>query len=98
MKDEKKKTTLTRQIDNGEAASRTLLELEGAFNALEKDCYQTFSESEIHDDDGRKTCRIYLRVMQDVKQRFITAVRHGDAAQKELIRINKPHLKEIKNG
>lgn len=94
---EDKTTKLNRQIDSGDAASRTMQELEGAFKALEQDCYDAFRRSELHDDEGRKACRLYLRVMDDVKQRFTLAIRNGDAARKELINLNEPKVRDI-NG
>lgn len=94
---EDKKTKLTRQIDRGQVAQTILSELEGAFDALEEECFETFRKSEIHDDDGRLACRLYLRVMDDVKGRFTRAVRDGEVARKELIRLNKPKVREI-NG
>lgn len=92
---EDKKTTLTRQIDRGHAAQAVLTELEQAFDALEKDCFDTFRKSEIHDDSGRLACRLYLRVMDDVKGRFTLAVRKGEAARKELVRINEPKVSAL---
>jgi hypothetical protein len=92
-----KKTTLTRQVDRGQAAQTVLNELEQAFDALEQDCFDTFRKSEIHDNDGRLSCRLYLRVMDDVKGRFTLAVRKGEAARKELIRINTSKVRKI-NG
>jgi hypothetical protein len=96
MNDEKK-TKLARQTERGDAAARVLEELEGAFDALEKDCFETFRKSDIHDDAGRNACHLYLRVMDDVKSRFTLAVRHGEAARKELISINKSKVRQI-NG
>lgn len=98
MTDDKKNAKLTGQIDRGVAAEAVLHELEGAFDALEKDCFDTFRGSEIHDNDGRTACRLYLRVMDDVKSRFTQAVRTGDAARKELIKINEPKVRDINDG
>ena len=92
---DEKKTKLTRQIDTGDAANAVLTELEQAFNALEQDCFETFRKADIHDDDGRRACSLYLRVMEDVKQRFIHKVRTGDAARKELIQLNEPKVSDI---
>lgn len=85
---EDKKAKLARQIDRGARAEQTLQDLDEAFKALKQDCYDTFASSDLHDDEGRKTCRIYLRVLEDVELRFKTATRTGKAAQKELIRLN----------
>ena len=94
---DEKKTKLTRQIDTGEAANAVLTELEQAFEALEQDCFETFKNAAVHDDDGRRACSLYLRVMEDVKQRFVHKVRTGSAARKELIQLNEPKVSKI-NG
>lgn len=82
---------LRSQVDRGETARVVLAELEKAFEALEKDCFATFRASNVHDDAGRKTCRLYLQVLDDVRTRFRVAVISGEAAHKELIRIKKPN-------
>ena len=78
---------LRSQVDRGETARVVLAELEKAFEALEKDCFSAFTQSDIHDDHGHKACRLYLKVLDDVRTRFTVAVRTGEAAHKELIRI-----------
>jgi len=87
MTDESK---LRSQTDRGETARVVLAELEKAFKALEEDCFKTFAVSDIHDDAGRKTCRLYMKVLDDVRTRFKVAVVAGEAAHKELIRIKEP--------
>jgi hypothetical protein len=81
---------LRSQVDRGEVARGVLAELEKAFKALEEDCFATFKASDVHDDAGRRTCRLYLKVLDDVRTRFAVAVRTGEAAHKELIRIKEP--------
>lgn len=81
---------LRSQVDRGTTARIVLAELEKAFKALEEDCFKTFKSSDIHDDAGQKTCRLYLKVLDDVRTRFTVAVRKGEAAHKELIRIKEP--------
>ena len=84
---EEKSQKLTEQTDRGLKATATLVALGDAFEALEADCFDTFRNSDVHDDEGRKTCRIYLKVLDDVKARFVSAVITGDAARKELVNI-----------
>lgn len=81
---------LRSQVDRGETARVVLAELEKAFKALQEDCFATFAASDIHDDAGRKTCRLYMKVLDDVRTRFVVAVRTGEAAHKELIRVKTP--------
>jgi hypothetical protein len=85
-------TKLREQQDRGATAALILRELDAAFSALERDCFETFKNSDIHDDAGRKTCRLYLKVVEDIRQRFTQAVLTGEAARKELIRL-KDHSK-----
>jgi hypothetical protein len=77
-------------VDRGETARVVLAELDKAFAALREDCFNTFAQSDIHDDAGRKTCRLYLKVLDDVRTRFTVAVRTGEAAHKDLIRVKDP--------
>lgn len=88
MKDEKR-TKLSDQVDRGLRGQAVLDSLDEAFDALEADCFDTFKKSELHDDEGRKACRLYIRVMEDVKKRFTKAVRTGEAARKELIKLTE---------
>ena len=94
---EDKKTKLTRQIDRGAAAEAVLTELEQAFDAMEKDCFETFRKADVHDDNGRRACTYYLRVMEDVRKRFTQSVITGNAARKELINLNTDKVRQI-NG
>lgn len=83
---------LRSQVDRGETARVVLAELEKAFKALEDDCFKTFAASDIHDDSGRKTCRLYMKVLDDVRTRFRVAVFSGEAAHKELVRIKPRNI------
>lgn len=83
-------STLRDQIDRGERASVALKELQGAMEDLEKKCFETFRNSDMHDDIGRRSCRYYLRVLDDVRQRFELHIRQGKDANKQLIRLKDP--------
>jgi hypothetical protein len=83
---------LRSQVDRGETARVVLRELEGAHKALEQQCFETFRSSEIHDDEGRKACRLYLKVLDDVVSRFAYFVTTGEEAHKELIRLRDPNV------
>ncbi len=94
-----RESNLRNQIDRGQTSEIVLKELEKAFEALENDCFNTFKSSDVHDDDGRKTCRLYLKVLEDVVERFRYSVINGKAASKELISIKKPsRLRKVING
>jgi len=86
---EEKMIRLAGQVDRGLRGQAVLDALEPAFAALEADCFDVFKKSDLHDDDGRRVCRVYIRVMEDVKIRFIKAVRTGEAARKELIKLKE---------
>lgn len=96
MADESK---LRDQVDRGERASVVLKELDEAFKSLEQQCFETFRNSDMHDDAGRKAARYYLRVMDDVKDRFRSAVINGGNAHKELVRMKEPNrFRKVING
>ena len=80
---------LMEQTERGRRASMVLEDIKIAFDALEADCFDTFKNSELHDDEGRKDCRIYMRVLEDVKERFEDAVNTGEAARKSLTKIGE---------
>ena len=86
---EEKMIRLAGQVDRGLRGQAVLDALEPAFDALEADCFDAFKKSDLHDDDGRRVCRVYIRVMEDVKIRFTKAVRTGEAARKELIKLKE---------
>lgn len=81
------KSKLTEQTDRGQRSEIVLQELDGAFTALEADCFDSFKNSDIHDDEGRLACRIYLRILDDVKSRFEYAVQNGEVARKALTEL-----------
>ena len=83
------KTKLSEQVMQGQNARAALDALEDAFTALEAKCFDTFRRSAMHDDDGRKMCRVYLRVLEDVKARFAVAINNGEMANKELLRMKE---------
>lgn len=83
------KTKLREQVVQGQNAQAAFNALEDAFTALEAKCFDTFRRSAMHDDDGRKMCRVYLRVLEDVKARFAVAMNNGEIANKELLRLKE---------
>lgn len=96
---QRKERTLREQQGQGERAELVLKALAPVFEQLEKDCFSTFRKSDIHDDRGRATCRIYLRILDDVKERFEQQVRTGAVASRQLVEIKpKPLLKRITSG
>ena len=96
MADESK---LHNQMERAERAEIALEELDAAMKALEADCFEVFKTSDIHDDNGRKMCRLYLRVLSDVHGRFARAVQTGKAAHTELLRLRgESKIKRFING
>lgn len=76
-----------------------LKELDKAFDAIEQQVFETFRSSDIHDDTGRQTCRLYLKVLDDVKERFKRYVIDGENSRKELVRLKKQSvMKRIFRG
>lgn len=78
------------QMAVGDRAQLVLNELKGVFDALENECFRAFSTSSVHDDAGRRMCRLYLQVMEDVHERLRSAVVTGENAQRELMRAKDP--------
>jgi hypothetical protein len=56
----------------------------------------TFRQSDLHDTPGHRACRYYLRVLDDVFQRFENFVRSGEDARKELVRMKPTIVERIK--
>ena len=94
------KTTRLRLIqDRGARADIALKELEGARKALEQQVFDSFRGSDVHDAKGHQAQRFYLKVMDDVFERFEYFVRTGEDARKELIRMKRPSLvQKVKNS
>lgn len=86
---------LHNQMERAERVQVALDELEEAFKALEADCFEAFRQSDIHDDAGRKTCRLYLRVLDDVRGRFTKALHTGKAARGRLADIKESKIKRF---
>lgn len=87
MSDESK---LRDQVDRGERARLLRDELKTARQALEKDCFEAFRRSDVHDDNGRTMCRLYLKVLDDVFERFERFIVTGEAAHKEIVSLKDP--------
>ena len=81
---------LREQADRGANAEMVLRELDAAFKQLEERIFSTFRESDVHDANGQKMCRLYLKVLDDVISRFKQFVRTGEDAGKELVRLKDP--------
>lgn len=74
------------QEDLGRRSRITLKVLDKVFEDLEAECFEAFRSSAPEDDEGRKNCNLYLRVMDDVKDRLERATIAGENARKELIK------------
>jgi hypothetical protein len=62
-------------------------ELQEVCAGLEADVMATFNDADIHDIEGLVACKMYLRVLEDIKSRFDLAIQNGHYASKELIRL-----------
>ncbi len=101
MSDKKKierQGRLMDKIDRGGRAQIALEEIDAAVNDLRDRCFKTFCKSDFNDDEGRRNTRIYMQILEDVENRFQQAVRTGEIARKELITINEPNVRDIKNA
>ena len=75
---------LAEQTERGRRAAIVLEELKSAAKDLELQCFDTFKSSKISDDKGRLACRLYIRVLEDIMDRFEYAVVNGETARKKL--------------
>lgn len=89
---DQKSERLRDQVDRGERARIVLAELKDAKEALEQQVFDSFRRSDVHDSKGHQAQRFYLRVLDDVFQRFEQFVITGEDARKELVRIKSPSI------
>jgi hypothetical protein len=82
-------TKLMEQTERGRRSAMVLEDLDTAFDALEEQCFDTFKGAPIHDNDGMLACRLYMKVLSDVKDRFELFVTTGEIARKDLARLSK---------
>ena len=87
MSDGEKTHKLMEQTDKGQKSETLLHTLKDAFEVLDEQCYEKFRESSVHDHEGHMACALYMKVLDDVKDRFELAVVDGKAARKELIHL-----------
>lgn len=80
---------LTKQTEKGRTAELLKSELNEAFSALEEQCFEKFKESSIHDNEGHMAVRVYLKVLEDVKDRFELSMVNGNIARKELVSLRE---------
>ena len=62
--------------------------LKESIEELRKQCFDTFANSEIHDNEGHRACRMYLRVLDDVESRFRAVIAGGESAKRKLVSVN----------
>ena len=85
--------------DRGARAAIALKEWDGARKALEQQIFDSFRGSDVHDAKGHQAQRFYLKVMDDVFERFEHFVITGEDARKDLIRMKRPSLvQKVKNS
>lgn len=87
LPEDERKKLLAEIMDRGERAKVIWAEIEEVFKALEADALKTFRKSDLHDTEGLRAARYYLRVLDDVKQRFDLAVHRGKIADHKLERM-----------
>ena len=92
VSDKEKVTRLHEQINSGLDDARLLQRIDSVFSEIEEKCIATFRKSDMHDVVGWRTCKNYMRVLDDVRKRCEHNIRRGDTAQKELIRLKDPSI------
>ena len=81
-------TNLSDQTERGRRASIVLEDIALAVADLEEQCFDVFKRSDLDDDAGRKNCRMYLRVLEDITDRFEFAVINGEISRKKLAEMS----------
>lgn len=76
--------------ERGRRAEVAQQELDRIFTELEEDCYDAFRWSDIDDDEGRRNCRLYLKVLDDIKGKLTVAISTGEVARLEIVGGNNP--------
>lgn len=77
------------RLDRSHRAETAMSFLEEAMKDLENQCIQKFRDSSLHDAEGHKAAKYYLRVLDDVRGRFASAIRDGKVANHDLVRMKK---------
>lgn len=96
---EERKDKLRTIQDRGARADIVLKELKDSKEALEKQVFDSFRGSDVHDAKGHQAQRFYLKVLDDVFSRFEHFVMTGEEARKELVRMKRPTiLQKVRNG
>ena len=90
--DKEKVTRLHAQINSGLDDAQLLQRIEGLFGEIEAQCFATFRKSDINDTAGQRSCKYYMRVLDDVRKRCEHNIRRGETAHKELIRLKDPSI------
>lgn len=86
-----KEAKLHEQVTRGETAKIVLKELDDAHAALRKRITDTFCQSRIEDDAGRKNLRLHMLALDQVINYFKHHVRTGEEAHVELTRLKDPN-------
>lgn len=97
MSDQKQRTKQREQIDRGETAEIVLKELERSFDAMKKQCFDTFVKSEVDDDYGRLSCWHHMKVLENTRSRFEREIVTGKNARRQLTNL-KPKLQTVKSS
>jgi hypothetical protein len=75
----------------GQLASAEKLFNELIFEPLRNASKNTFEQSDLHDEVGQRSCRYYLEVLKDIRERCRVLVQTGEDARKELLRLKEPN-------
>lgn len=86
------------QAARGDRCAALRQELEETFADLERECFETFRRSDVHDASGHRACRMYLRVLDDLRDRLTHKIVTGEASKKELLTMRESRLKRVFNG
>ena len=75
----------------GQLANAEQLFNEHVLDHLRETAKNTFEKSDLHDEVGHRSCRYYLEVLKDIRERCRVLVQTGIDANKELLRLKEPN-------
>jgi hypothetical protein len=75
-------------VDRGAKTDFVRAEIESLCDEIEETVLNTFLESDILDSPGHTACRFYLEVLGDIKQKMVSRIATGKAAESKLVTMN----------
>lgn len=75
-------------VDRAAKTNFVRSELESICDELEDTVLETFRVSDVLDSPGHTACRFYLEVLGDIRQKMVSRIETGKAAESKLVTLN----------